>query len=315
MSDGKVLKGSTKRTSKFAEQIKNIPISKSKWKYILSFGLIASAMVWVPIFLNFNLLIGSFIGLPEINEEDARAYIGYYKLESIGWNSTRTYEDVNITVDLLNYYTQEIIEEDKVFNNNGTIYYTDNVTIIYVKSVESFESGLSYPNYTSILFASNNSDNPVINRIALNPLGKSSDFDLDISRLDDVEGTYTLNDITSEEFQMSFTLENLGNGTFGELYYIPSPYRYIDDIYNIGFWAKFNCIISNMSIFQENDTTSIAQDIYYDDLGNSFFLMPLLLYRDSYQLNMTYICETIPTRIDFIQGQWNNDIIFTLLAV
>lgn len=301
MSTKAIKVDTSKRTSKsvFSDIATN---PKKKRAVAITLIVVASSAIWLPPIINY-ILTGSFVGLPEIDEEDVVYHIGYYTVNSVGWNSTRSYEKVNITADLLNYYTFDLIEANKKFINDGTVYFTDNVTILYVKEVESNE-GLLYPNKTYIIYANMTESNPTANNFDFMPYPSS--FNADMINLNGTWGTYDVFDIADSNFTMVLAVDNPSNGTLGQIDYIPPAYRQYENISNSGLWCKIDCYVYEV-IMDGRDVT-----LYYDESDNTYFLMPQINYLESYTIDFRFDCSAIPTAIDFIQGQWKDAVLTSL---
>jgi hypothetical protein len=308
-SEGKKLgQSDTKRTSKYSVNPRNW--SRRTTTSVIMISVLS--VILIPMLVNMDLLTGAF---RTIEVEDDTYHIGFYTLDFEFRNSTNELEtDVTITVDLINYYTNEKIEEDYVMNSS-TVYETTNVTLLYLKSVSGLiDTTAEYRQGAYLIYTNETREYAYENIIYESMKGKVADFELSIYELDDSYGSFGVGDISDTDFTISLALKNNGNGTFSEQKVIPEPYRYNINISNSAFWWKFDCIVQNITLVSDGEENyNYRQDLYYDyDNGHTYMIMPYMYryFDGTYQFYIE--ADAIPTSFEFIQGQWDGDVILAL---
>lgn len=301
---GKGIDISKKRN--LGDQIKDIPASKRSGLYKFVIILLISSIIWLPLLINV-IISGSFIGI-NVDEQNLDQYTGYAKFEIYAFDNNQNYQKTNGTMIFYDYYTEEQIGNGSA---DGTVYQFTNVTVGYLTYIESID-GFTYPNKTFLIYANDTIETATINKIYVNPIGNNADFGCTFFKIAKIDGSAInygnlgIADITAladKNFTMSLNLQNNGNGSFGENYFIPTEFRYNESIYETGLWIRFNILLNSARM------GGSVQNIYFDGLGNTYFYLPTLNGNTNTDIILELDCQTLPTNIQIIQGQWNSTIL------
>ncbi len=299
-------KGGKSRTG-FTQTMRKLPASKNSKTIIILVLVLGISVFGIPLLV--NVISGSFGGLT-IDETNIDQYIGYAKFTYYTPDMNGTYQQTNGTLLFYNYYTNEQIGNGSA---DGTVYQFTNVTVGFVNYVES-NDGYSYPNKSFLIYANKTVATAFNNKVYLNPIGKASEFECTFYKIAKEDGTVPsygnlgIADITTfaeTNFSMTLQLDNNGNGTFGENFYIPLEFRFNETISDAGLWIRFNVVLDFVGMNRNQ------QKIYYDGSGNSYFYLPTLAPQSQLDVELQLECQTLPTNIQIIQGQWNGTILKT----
>lgn len=276
--------------------LSNIPTASYKKWVVIAVVLLCSSVIWIPLI---QVLTGSF-AKPNIgNEQD---YIGYYQVRTFVRNDTGDFNEENVTFSLVNYYTDEIIGNITTSTNSLTTHHTTNVTMAYVINAYPYK----VYNYTFVLQANSTQAHPFINYMYLEQYGSGTEFDTSIIAMNGVYGSYSMASITNANFSATIQFVNKSNHTLGYQNYIPAPFRQNENVSGSGLYMKVNVEVDILAI------NGIAQDIWYDDLGNTYMLFPSININGIVQCEVEFTGSATPTQISFIQGQVNDPTIITL---
>jgi len=275
--------------------------SKQKLEAMLLIAVIGIGGAAVPLIINYATT-GSFFGIVS----NPNLYIGDYQIQLNVYNSSDgTYYPVSGTVNVFDYYNETSLAN--ITANGSTVYHAANVTFGYVTSVAS-NDGLIYPNATFLIRA--NVTAPQLDKIYLRSCGNSSDFNASIIKLNDVSGYFHVSDfiaVNEENFTVNMTNFNY-NVSIGQRNYVPPSERHNVNCTYTTLWMYINCFPTSVLI------NNYTQGIYYNGTGTFIDTLPALNNANSEIQNFTLIeCNTLPTKMEFIDGQFDGTLLKTLV--
>ena len=266
--------------------------------YILTIVAVAFVILIVG-----GVLLGSVFQKPVITNPQYN--IGYYTVSVYARDSNGTYDKVSANVTFVDYYNETNIIDWNQSADGTTIYHALNVTFAVIMPF-TFD-GMDYAMKSTLLYANSSVSSPYPNNMFIDPSGKPSEFSENVYQLNGIYGNYNMANIVAQgnvNFTMTLNLTNSGNGSFGQITYIPEYFRYNTSIMGSGLWMKCNTIIDRVYI-----GSTLVEDIYYDGLGNTYILMNTVYEQDSTIMAMSFTTEAIPTQITFINGQWDGTVV------
>lgn len=277
--------------------------SSSKGK---RYGYIMLAIIGVAIAVTFfgGQLLASVFQKPEV--ENPEYNIGYFRMTVMIRTDEGSYEKVDANVTFVDYYDETIISENNLANGNN-IFQVTNVTFGVITNLTY--GGMIYPNETFLIYANSTAAHAYNNVVFVNGYGTASQFEVNLYKLNDVYGDYDMTDITGLSglnFSLGVSMNNSGNGTFGQRFYITEPFRYNQSVVGHGLWLQCNSKINYVTI----DSIPV-EDVYFDGT-NTYILIDTVYPRSVTDIIMDFRCEALPSQFKFIDGQWNGLLVETL---
>lgn len=300
MSKERVVKDDKGTPSSFWNNVKNLPNSSHRKMAMFIIILIPVLLIILPLGIMFAIT-GSFstIGKPIVNNPNL--YIGSYQVQIKIYNETDgTYYPVNGTVQTFDYYNETSLAN--ITADGITVYTVSNVTFGCVMSIDS-QNGKNYSIDTFLVRA--NTTAPQLNVLYLKPFGNSSDFSATITRLDNVEGTFTVANFVSTTVNFTLNMTSINsNVSIGERHYIPSTLRTNENCSFTALWLYMNCFPTEVMVTTNN--FEYIQNMYCNATGTFLALPSSFSLANSVAWNFTLTdCNVIPTEFKFIDGQFD----------